>query len=76
MPDVTLDNVSAVTIEIEAQNIPVGTVVELTITPETGAQLLVDSTPLAGTPEFSTASAEVTLPHGFSRFFVQANWVP
>jgi hypothetical protein len=76
MPDVELDNASAVTLEIEARNIPPGTVVELTLTPETGQQQMAVSTPLAGTLQLSTATAVMTLPHGFSRFFVQANWTP
>jgi hypothetical protein len=76
LPDVTLDNVAAVVVEIEARNVPLGTVVQLTLTPETGSQQMAVSTPLAGTLQLSTATATVTLPHGFSRFFVQANWTP
>ena len=76
MPDVTLDNVSAVVVEIEARNIPVGTVVRLSISSETGPQQMVQSTPLAGTMQVSNATATMTLPHGFSRFSVQANWTP
>jgi hypothetical protein len=76
MPDVTLDNVAAVVVEIEARNVPLGTVVQLTITPETGSQQMVVSSPLAGTEALSNATATVTLTHGFSRFSVQANWTP
>ena len=76
MPDVTLDDASTVLLEIEARNIPLGTVVHLTITPETGSAQTVDSTPLAGTLELSSATAVMTIPHGFSRFLVKASWTP
>lgn len=75
-PDVTLDDATSVTLELAASKVPVGTVVRLTLTPETGAIVTVDSTPLAGTFESSTATATVTVPHGFSRFSVQASWTP
>lgn len=75
-PDVTLDDAATVTIQLAGSKVPVGTVVHLTLTPETGAIQTVDSTPLAGTFESSTATATVTIPHGFSRFSVQASWTP
>jgi hypothetical protein len=75
-PDVTLDDATSVTIQLAASKVPVGTVVHLTLTPETGSIVMVDSTPLAGTFESSTATATVTIPHGFSRFSVQASWTP
>lgn len=75
-PDVTLDGVSSATLEIEARKIPPGTVVRITLTPETGSVVNVNSSPLAGTFEASTATATVTIPHGFSRFTIQASWTP
>jgi len=75
-PDVTLDNAATITIQLAGSKVPVGTVVHLTLTPETGAIVNVDSTPLAGTFDSSTATASVTIPHGFSRFSVQASWTP
>jgi hypothetical protein len=75
-PDVTLDNAATVTIQLAGSKVPVGTIVHLTLTPETGAIVNVDSTPLAGTFDSSTATASVTIPHGFSRFSVQASWTP
>ena len=75
-PDVTLDNTTIATIQLAASKVPVGTVVHLTLTPETGEIVNVDSTPLAGTFDSSTATASVTIPHGFSRFSVQASWTP
>jgi hypothetical protein len=75
-PDVTLDNTTTATIQLAGSKVPVGTIVHLTLTPETGAIVNVDSTPLAGTFDSSTATASVTIPHGFSRFSVQASWTP
>ena len=75
-PDVTLDNAATVTIQLTGSKVPVGTVVHLTLTPETGPIQNVDSTPLAGTFDSSTATASLTVPHGFSRFSVQASWTP
>lgn len=76
VPDVTLDDAATVTIQLAGSKVPVGTIVHLTLTPETGPTQIVDSTPLAGTFESSTATASVTIPHGFSRFSVQASWTP
>jgi len=76
MPDVTIDNVAAAIIEIEARNVPLGTVVQLSIFSETGLRQVVESTPFESTEARSNATAVVTLPHGFSRFYVQANWMP
>ena len=48
VPDVTLDQSAPVTLELEARKIPPGTVVQLTLTPETGTPQAISSTPLAG----------------------------
>jgi hypothetical protein len=74
MPDVTINSAAAVTVVIEARNIPLGTVVKLHLFSENGADQFVDSTPLAGTPGTSTASASVVLPTGFTRGFIRATW--
>lgn len=74
MPDVSINSASAVTIVIEARNIPVGTVVKLHLFSENGADQFVDTTPLAGTSQTSTATASVVFPTGFSRGFVRATW--
>jgi hypothetical protein len=73
-PDVTIDQGGPVTLAIEAHNIPPGTPVHLRITPQSGTSLSVDSDPLTGTLASSTANATVTVPAGFSRFYVQASW--
>ena len=75
-PDVTITNSQPVTVGIVAHNIPVGTLVKLYVVSENGGDQVIDSTPLAGTLDNSTASASVTLPPGFSRGFVDAKWTP
>ena len=72
--DLNINLSGEVTLEIEARNIPVGTVVNLRLLPETGAEIEINSTPLAGTVETSTATATATIPPGFSVFTVQASW--
>ena len=74
MPDVTINSGSAVPFAIEAKNIPVGTVVTLQVISENGADQTANASPLAGTLALSTATANVTLPTGFSRGFVRATW--
>ncbi|MBI1928048.1 hypothetical protein HYR99_27870 [Candidatus Poribacteria bacterium] len=75
-PDVTIDAPTAVTLALEAHDIPAGTVIHLRLVPDTGPAIDVDSTPLAGTLEQSTATATATFPHGFTLVFVQASWTP
>ncbi len=72
--DIVINNSGNTIIEIEARNIPLATVVELSLVSETGEVVNVDSTPLAGTLATSTATASITVPFGFSRFYVQATW--
>jgi hypothetical protein len=75
-PDVVVDSATAVTVEIEARHVPLGTVLNLTFQPETGAPFTATATPLAGTVEQSTATAQVVFPHGPTRMFVKATWNP
>jgi len=74
--DVAIDAAAPVAIEIEARNVPPGTIVQLTLDPETGSPVTVNTTPLQGTAALSTASATATFPHGFTRLFVKASWTP
>ncbi len=76
MPDVTFMDGSAVPIEIEAENVPLGTVVKLHLFAENGPDQIVDSTPLAGTLALSTATATATIPPGFSRSFARLTFDP
>lgn len=75
IPDVTINQSMAVTVELEAHNIPLGTKAKLYIFPETGTDQIIESTPLTGTVALSTAMATINnLPPGFSRGFVRATW--
>jgi hypothetical protein len=68
VPDVIVPAATAnpVTVALEASNMPVGTVLQVILTPSRGARTTVSSGPLAGTESASTASASVTLPGGIS----------
>ncbi len=63
-PDVTLPATisNPITVQIAAQNIPVGTVLKVVLVPETGNRVEVNSTPLAEAGGNFAASAQVTLP--------------
>ncbi len=76
VPDVTINQGAAVPVEIEARNVPPGTVVQLFLYSETGSDQTVNSGPLSGTLELSTATASVVFPPGFTRGFVRARWTP
>ena len=66
-PDVILPNTTTnpVTVNIAASNIPVGTTVAVTVTPQMGGSSSVNAT-LSGTNSSSTASASVTLSTQYS----------
>ncbi|MDH3604645.1 MAG: hypothetical protein OEU26_33990, partial [Candidatus Tectomicrobia bacterium] len=74
-PDATINEPTEVAIGLEAQFIPLGTIINLIISSD-GTLQTVNSTPLEGTLDQSTATATATFPHGFSRIFVQASWTP
>lgn len=72
--DLEISQDGDVTFEIEARNVPVGTVVKLQMVNETQGVINFTSEPLAGTEAQSTAVATTNIPHGFSRFSMQASW--
>ena len=75
MPDATIESNSPVTVEFRAQNIPVGTVVQLTLVSENAPDQIIDSTPLTGTQDSLTGTVTVDrFPPGFSRGFLHAKW--
>ena len=74
MPDVTINNLEPVTIMLEAENIPVGTQISLRLVSPEGILRQTTTTPLSGSDEMSTASATVTIPSAFSRFYLSAEW--
>lgn len=67
-PDVQLpaSQANPIAVALSAANILVGTVITVTVTPETGGQVAVQSTPLAGTTAASTATANVNLSPGMN----------
>jgi hypothetical protein len=54
------------TVALEGSNLPLGTIIQVSVTPSRGAKTTVSSTGLAGSEAASTASASVTLPGGIS----------
>jgi hypothetical protein len=68
VPDVIVPAATAnpIAVALEGSNLPVGTVLQVTLAPARGARTTVSSSPLAGTESASTASANVTLPTGMS----------
>jgi hypothetical protein len=77
-PDVVIAAAGPVTVELEARNVPAGTVLGLSLQPAAGTVFTATSSPLvAGAPGAPlTASATVTLPSGHTRVFVTATWTP
>jgi hypothetical protein len=73
-PDVTINSATAVTINIAATNVPVGTVVTLAIQSELGADQTITCNPLAGTPASSTATCSATFPTSVSLVLASASW--
>jgi hypothetical protein len=76
MPDVVIDRATPVTLDIVAHNVPLGTVVHVTIVNETTFVQTVDSTPLAGTADDSIATATATISPGLSSVSARASWAP
>lgn len=74
IPDVTVNSNSPLLVQIQAQNVPVGTTVTLFIFPENGPDQTISSSPLNGTLASSSATAMLTLPSGFARGYVKATW--
>jgi len=65
-PDIILptNQANPVNVSLSASNIPLGTTLQITLTPENGARTVVQSTALSGTLAASTASASVSVPDG------------
>lgn len=74
-PDITLPTTQTnpVTVALQAANIPLGTTIEVRLTPASGNPGSVQSTPLAGTVAASTATASLTLPTGQSLIYATAS---
>lgn len=68
VPDVIVPSsqTNPVTVALEGSNLPLGTIVQVILTPSRGARTTVQSSGLTGTESASTASASLTLPGGIS----------
>jgi hypothetical protein len=68
VPDVIVPSAQAnpVTVALEGANLPLGTTVQVILTPARGSRTSVQSSPLAGSESASTASASLSLPGGIS----------
>jgi len=75
-PDVTINQTAPVSVTVQATNIPPGTVLTLRVFSDTDMDQTVQTTPLLGTLQASTATATVTFPSGFSLSYVKATWTP
>lgn len=75
-PDAAIDTGAPVDLTIQARFIPPGTVLTLKVFSDNNTDQIVQTTPLLGTLESSTATATVTFPSGFSLNYVRATWTP
>lgn len=73
-PDVVINTSSPVSMTIQAKFIPPGTIITLHVFSDNNTDQAVQTTPLVGTLQSSTATANVTFPSGFSLQFVKATW--
>jgi hypothetical protein len=74
-PDATINSTGPITINVQAQYIPVGTTPNIIVNSENGPdQTVACSAGLQGTLAQSSCSASITLPFGASRGFVKATW--
>jgi hypothetical protein len=68
VPDIVVPSTTAnpVTVAVEAANIPLGTIVQVTLIPLNGTRASAQTGPLAGTQTASTATASLSLTSGMS----------
>ena len=73
-PDVTINTAAAVTINISAVGVPLGTVVQLEIVSELGPGQIISCNPLAGTTASSAATYSASFPSSVSAILASAIW--
>jgi hypothetical protein len=73
-PDAVINSSGPVTVNVQAQYIPVGIVPNIIVTSESGSVQTVACSPLQGTLQLSTCTASITFSTGGSRGFVKATW--
>lgn len=74
MPDVAINQAAPVPVVIEAANVPPGIVAQVYLISGSAPDQIVNSLPLAGTFQKSSATASVKIPPGFSRGYVRVIW--
>lgn len=72
--DLELSEDGEVDIILKGYNIPLGATVKLRLANEVGGVQNLSASLYSGSLAESTATIRTTLPHGFSRFSVEANW--
>jgi hypothetical protein len=73
-PDAVINSSGPVTVNVQAQYIPLGVVPTIIVTSESGPTQTVNCSALQGTFQQSTCTASVTFLTGGSRGFVKATW--
>lgn len=74
VPDAVINSASPVTVTLTASAVPLGTTATIHLINESDYEQTVVTTPLAGTLGSSSATATVTIPHGYTRGFAIATW--
>ena len=74
--DLNINESDPVEIEKQAENIPITASIRLYMYSETEGITNISTSALSGTFEASKATATTTIPHGFSRFSIEASWNP
>jgi hypothetical protein len=73
-PDTTINTTGPVTVSVQAQYIPVGTIPTIYVYGQSGPDQIINCSVLSGTLQQSTCSASITFVTGGSRGFVKATW--
>jgi len=74
VPDAAINTDQPVLFEIEAHNIPLGTLFTVSLWNETMRQIEFQTSGLAGTLATSTATATHTIPSDYTRGYIYATW--
>lgn len=74
MPDVQINEGAATLVTIESHQVPEGTIVELHLFSDNGADQIVLCPPLSGSLENASTTVAVTFPPGFTRGYPRAVW--
>ncbi len=72
----TINESNPVDVVVEAENVPVGTIVTVEVHNETTGTLTFDSPPLSGTEASSSATANGFIDPGFSLVTLRASFTP